>query len=592
MSWTAETNIKGPVGAQGPQGAKGDPGVPGPAGVDGAQGPKGDPGTNGAQGPQGVPGAPGTPGAPGATGPTGPQGPKGDTGATGAAGASVIVSPTPPVGALDNALWWESDTGILYIRYNDGNSTQWVVATPLPDTSSFVQKTGDTMTGDLALSGVQPTLVLSKTGTNVPVSILGMKGLLNRWIIQPGDAAPESTGNAGSDFGIHRYKDDGAYIGSAFSIARSDGTAYLGGPSMTIGNNASLGGAIKFGNGGAKYLSWDNTNFILNASTVISGGNFYSAQTPTTGNINFGTSGTKYLGFDGTNFLMVGGTNLYVAGDISAYRPANVATGAYYFGNANAKYLYFDGATFQFNGPLNVITQQAVRAAPGGNANVRFEDDVATQKALIYWDRANSNFVFNNSVPGVSAAIIGNGSFQGTIGYRCRGGWSGVYPGNDFNLNYNGNSTTTLWIDATSFGTINTTSDYRIKKDVVDLPGMWDTVKALRPIKYTHKDFSTPSHIAAMAEQATARKARASKNPESTETASTTGPLIVGDDIERWGFIAHELQDTLTPSASSGVKDAPDAIQSPNPFTVIAALTKALQEAMLRIETLEAKAVR
>jgi hypothetical protein len=27
---------------------------------------------------------------------------------------------------VDGQLWWESDTGILALRYNDGNSTQWV----------------------------------------------------------------------------------------------------------------------------------------------------------------------------------------------------------------------------------------------------------------------------------------------------------------------------------------------------------------------------------------------------------------------------------------------------------------------------------
>ena len=38
--------------------------------------------------------------------------------------------PTPPVGAPDRSLWWESDTGNLYIRYNDGTSTQWVLVMP------------------------------------------------------------------------------------------------------------------------------------------------------------------------------------------------------------------------------------------------------------------------------------------------------------------------------------------------------------------------------------------------------------------------------------------------------------------------------
>ncbi|WP_371929944.1 hypothetical protein [Bradyrhizobium sp. CCGUVB1N3] len=66
--------------------------------------------------------------------------------------------------------------------------------------------------------------------------------------------------------------------------------------------------------------------------------------------------------------------------------------------------------------------------------------------------------------------------------------------------------------------------------------------------------------------------------------------MFAGDDIERWGFLAHELQEAMIDSAASCPKDAPDAIQSPNPWTIIAALTKTLQEAMARIEMLEAAA--
>jgi len=55
-----------------------------------------------------------------------------------AAGASAVyISDTPPVGAPDNSLWWESDTGILFVRYNDGSSTQWTMAMPLADASQF-----------------------------------------------------------------------------------------------------------------------------------------------------------------------------------------------------------------------------------------------------------------------------------------------------------------------------------------------------------------------------------------------------------------------------------------------------------------------
>jgi len=40
----------------------------------------------------------------------------------------VTTSDTPPVNPGLNQLWWETDTGILWLYYNDGTSSQWVQA--------------------------------------------------------------------------------------------------------------------------------------------------------------------------------------------------------------------------------------------------------------------------------------------------------------------------------------------------------------------------------------------------------------------------------------------------------------------------------
>jgi hypothetical protein len=56
-------------------------------------------------------------------------------------GATLRVSDVPPAvtGQVDNTLFWETDTGLLYILYNDGTSRQWVIACPQPDTSLYLQ---------------------------------------------------------------------------------------------------------------------------------------------------------------------------------------------------------------------------------------------------------------------------------------------------------------------------------------------------------------------------------------------------------------------------------------------------------------------
>ncbi|HEY8097248.1 MAG TPA: pyocin knob domain-containing protein, partial [Methylobacter sp.] len=61
--------------------------------------------------------------------------PLGPGGAPG--GASVTISDTPPASPTAGNLWWESDTGNLYIYYNDGNSSQWVLAVPAVSASAL-----------------------------------------------------------------------------------------------------------------------------------------------------------------------------------------------------------------------------------------------------------------------------------------------------------------------------------------------------------------------------------------------------------------------------------------------------------------------
>ena len=59
------------------------------------------------------------------------------TGGGSGSGGSIMISDTPPASPVAGALWWESDTGNLYIRYNDGDSSQWVLAVPAMSASSI-----------------------------------------------------------------------------------------------------------------------------------------------------------------------------------------------------------------------------------------------------------------------------------------------------------------------------------------------------------------------------------------------------------------------------------------------------------------------
>ena len=45
----------------------------------------------------------------------------------GGGNAIVTISTTPPGSPVNGLLWWDSEDGNSYIRYDDGNSTQWVL---------------------------------------------------------------------------------------------------------------------------------------------------------------------------------------------------------------------------------------------------------------------------------------------------------------------------------------------------------------------------------------------------------------------------------------------------------------------------------
>jgi len=377
----------------------------------------------------------------------------------------------------------------------------------------FVNAAGDTMTGSLSILAANPGIGLNKTASGGSNTLYGFTNSLQRWIVTLGDSIAESGSNAGSNFAIYNYNDAGTYLGTPLTINRVDGAAIFGG--------------------------------MLNGSAGVSS---FWAGAPTQGAYYFGTSGTKYLSFDGTNFTLNGGA-LTVSGNVVS----NVAV----------------GAPIYYSGGIQVLTaagNYTTLSAPAGGGSIIMG---GTADPNNYYRTPGSH---SFQTPAGTPSNIG-GALVSFHGFRCNQGINGTAQGSYFNIEWTG--TPHLWIDASYIGGISIISDYRAKKDVADLPSMWETVKALNPIKYTHKEFSPASHLAHQAQQR-------------SEGEASSGPLIPADDIERWGFMAHELQEAMVPSAAWGEKDSPNGLQTPNAMTVIAALTRALQEAMARIEALEA----
>jgi hypothetical protein len=90
-------------------------------------------------------------------------------GILGGGGASVKAQDSPPTTPTKGDLWWESDTGKLFIYYDDGTSVQWV------QVNDAGGNQGNTFTGDVDIidtdpsSAIGPNLKLHRQKTS-PVS--------------------------------------------------------------------------------------------------------------------------------------------------------------------------------------------------------------------------------------------------------------------------------------------------------------------------------------------------------------------------------------------------------------------------------------
>jgi hypothetical protein len=102
--------------------------IQGPGGLSGSSGTSGTSGTRGTSGTSGTSGGIGPAGTSGTSGLPGTSGTSGTNGTSGTSGTfSFYFQNTAPVGViLVGSLWYHSETGLLYVYVNDGDTNQWV----------------------------------------------------------------------------------------------------------------------------------------------------------------------------------------------------------------------------------------------------------------------------------------------------------------------------------------------------------------------------------------------------------------------------------------------------------------------------------
>jgi hypothetical protein len=418
----------------------------------------------------------------------------------------------------------------------------------------YLPLTGGTLSGQLNINGAAGTTrVLEYTTAGSA-----------RWAVYVNGTA-ESGGNAGSDYQIQRYTDAGAAIDTPLSIIRSSGIVSMP-KGATLGAPATAPTAVAGTNdttvATCAFVNTKAGNYLPLVGGVLSGQLNLDGAVGSTRTLMYTTAGSaRWAVF--VNGTAESGGNAGSDYQIQRYTDAGavidqplaisrssgqVSIPKLYVGGTNTNDPFSVGASQGYYARIiyNVTNVRQWIAGCNSDGTFSIVDSTASRADLTFTLSGQANF--NNVV--WPLAIAGR---QGT---------GGGAQGSNYNFWW-ATSALQVWVDTTNLGNVTITSDYRAKENVADLPSTWEQVKQLRPVSFNYKDYTPPGSV----------------------------EPIVKADVDgkpRWGFIAHELQDTLIMDAATAYKDAPDYIQSPNPLVVVAALTKALQEAMARIEALEA----
>jgi hypothetical protein len=179
--------------------------------------------------------------------------------------AGVTISDTAPT-PNQGKMWWESDTGVLWMSYTDASSTQWIgvggTTAAISDASkadktyvdaqdalkadktyvdaqdllSVLRDGTRTMTGDLTIEkNFWPALKINRTVDTVGCYILGQSAGVSRWqinLVEP---------NVAADLKVYRYNDVGTAIDAPLTISRATGAVAL---SSTVFPSSPTTGAL------------------------------------------------------------------------------------------------------------------------------------------------------------------------------------------------------------------------------------------------------------------------------------------------------------------------------------------------------------
>ena len=442
-------------------------------------------------------------------------------------------------------------------------------------TNNFVRATFDT-SGNVGIGTSSPTAKLSVTGLAMNSASGGVE-LEGSW---PWLKWKDTELNQDSWL---QYIDGGNFITKQIAYAdRNSAPSTVGAERMRIDSSGNL------------LVGKTSDSFSTQGQVFAAGGYTDLTRAGTVLNLNRLTSDGDIVKFykDGTTVGSIG-TN---GGDV-------------YIGTGDTGVRFVDSLDCLL--PLNTSTNATRDAAIdiGYNDGGRFKDLYLSGKA-----QADSyQFAQNSSAVGASEAIYrattGTIAFKTNSSERLRITSSGnllvnqtsVLTGGQVEIGYHGSSTyglafhpeidggrainfknaagvTVGSIQNTSSATsYNTSSDYRLKEDVQPMTGASERVLALNPVNFAWKDGGdrTDGFIAHEAQAVVPEAVTGTKDAMRIEEYEVTPAVYDGD-----GNVVTE--------AVMGTREVPD-YQGIDQSKLVPLLTAALQEALKRIEALEAK---
>ena len=407
--------------------------------------------------------------------------------------------------------------------------------------------------------------------------------------------ATNPAGTSGFEINSNYLRAFSATLGNTFVVNGTTGVVTVGTNTIISGNSITTGtinaSVVAVTNLNANNITTGtiNANTIavtnLNASNITFGtlnGNNVTVQNLSAGAITTGTlSGDRLYGQTISGVTISGGTlttsgvrHVEISGTATKYYDDNGDQAGYVTagGSGGSSYIEISNGGYVAGGISSIGFYNNLVSISANGAGISVGDTAGGNGVTI--DAPNRINIGQSSLAGVrlyASTYWGQdyvSNWQAVTGWAI--GTSGFAHGTNDGANalslsrrvnagqvvyfYNGTTTASGSISVSGASTTyNTSSDYRLKENVVNMTDALETIKRLRPIKYN----------------------------------------FIGDTDTIYGFLAHEVQDVL-PRAVTGEKDAVDADGEPeyqgiDHSVIVPTLVGAIQELIEEVELLKSK---